>query len=44
VSTDVAGAAQVFVDVDMGDGTIEKRNILAVIRDSKDPKIRMMPQ
>jgi len=42
VSTDVAGAAQVFVDVDMGDGTIEKRSILTAIRDPHDPKIKMI--
>ena len=41
VSTMEAGGAHVYLDVDMGDGTIEKRSILAAIRDQSDPKIKM---
>ena len=44
VSTKEAHGAFVYVDVDMGDGTIEKRKIIAAIHDSKDAKIQIDAQ
>ena len=40
-STAEAGGAHVYLDVDMGDGTIEKTSILAAIRNQNDPKIKI---
>jgi len=37
VSTKEARVAQVYLDVDMADGTIEKRSIVAAIRDQNNP-------
>ena len=42
VSTTEAGGAHIFLDIDMGDGTIEKARILAAIRDQNDTKIKML--
>jgi len=44
VSTMEAGGARVYLDVDTGDGTIEKRGILAAIRDPKNPQIKITTQ
>jgi len=41
VSTDKTDGAYVYLDVDMGDGTIEKRGIVAAIRDPNDPTTKM---
>jgi hypothetical protein len=41
VSTKEARGGHVYIDVDMGDGTIEKRKILAAIRDPEEMKIKM---
>jgi hypothetical protein len=41
MSTKEADGAHVYLDVDMGDGTIEKRRILAAIRDQNDTKIKI---
>ena len=40
-STKEAGIAHVVLDVDMGDGTIKKRGIAAVIRDPNNPKAKL---
>ena len=36
-STAEAGVAHVFLDIDMGDGTVEKRGIMVAIRDQNNP-------
>ena len=41
VSTKEAHGAFVYLDVDMGDGTIEKRKIMVAIRDPNNPKIKI---
>ena len=44
VSTTEAGGAHVFLDIDIGDGAIEKVRILASIRNQNNSKIKMFPR
>lgn len=41
VSTSAAGYAHVVLDVDMGDGTMTRRGIVAMIRDQNNPNARL---
>lgn len=42
VSTSVAGFSHVVLDVDMGDGTVSRSSIAAVIRDQHNPKAQFI--